>query len=137
MANDMQRILTAMPFIVTHGIKVTSSEAGHVVLEMDYDPRYSTPPDLFPASVLATLGDVAAVASCFSVLPPTHAAATLDFTLKMLAPARGEKIIARGRVLNSGKTNSVGAADVFAVQNGQELSVATLLATTRNFEVRR
>jgi acyl-coenzyme A thioesterase PaaI-like protein len=83
--------------------------------------------------VLGTIGDIA---SCTSVLPAGNAAATIDFTLKMLASAQGDKVIGRGRVLQAGKTNSVGASDLFVIQNGVETLCATLLASTRNFVTR-
>jgi acyl-coenzyme A thioesterase PaaI-like protein len=57
-----------------------------------------------------------------------------DYTLKLLAPAVGEKLIARGRVLKLGRTLSVAAADVFSVLTGEETLCATALATIRNYE---
>jgi acyl-coenzyme A thioesterase PaaI-like protein len=68
------------------------------------------------------------------MLPDGWAASTIDYTLKLLAPAVGEKLVARGRVLRSGRTLSVAAADVFCVQNGKEILCATALTTIRNFE---
>jgi acyl-coenzyme A thioesterase PaaI-like protein len=86
--------------------------------------------------VVGTAGDVAAVASCLSMLPRGWALATIDFTIKMTGVARGERLRAKGRVLQNGRTNSVGAADVYAVSDGQEQLCGTVLATTRNFQVK-
>ena len=96
---------------------------------------FREPPGQFPASLVGTAGDVAAVASCLSVLPKGWALATLDFTIKMTGVARGEKLRAKGRVLQAARTNSVGAADVYALSAEQETLCGTVLATTRNFEV--
>ena len=41
-----------------------------------------------------------------------------------------------GRVLQDGRTNSVGAADVYCVSGGTELLCGTVLATTRNFKIK-
>jgi len=79
---------------------------------------------------------VAAVSSCLSLLPRGWALATLDFTIKMTGIAKGEKLIARGRVLQAGRTNSVGAADVYGVSADREVLCGTVLATTRNFQIR-
>src|SRR5258705_751079 len=54
------------------------------------------------------------------MLPDGWAASTIDYTLKLLAPAVGEKLVARGRVVRSGRTLTVAAADVFAVRDGNE-----------------
>jgi acyl-coenzyme A thioesterase PaaI-like protein len=57
------------------------------------------------------------------------------YTIKLIAPAVGDKIVARGRVVRSGRTLSVAAADVYAVREGKETLCATALATIRNFEI--
>ena len=90
---------------------------------------------MFPASMVGTAGDVAAVSSCLSLLPKGWALATLDFTVKMTGIAKGEKLKAKGRVLQAGHTNSVGAADVYIVAAGKEALCGTVLATTRNFKI--
>ena len=43
---------------------------------------------------------------------------------------------AKGRVLQAGRTNSVGAADVYVVSAEREALCGTVLATTRNFQVK-
>jgi uncharacterized protein (TIGR00369 family) len=132
---DPRAFLPLLPFVRTYGITIVSAKPGEVVVEMPFDQRFSTPPDNYPASIVGTIGDVAAVSACISRLPKGWAGATLDFTVKMTAPAQGEKLLARGRVLQSGKTTSVGTADVFAVANGRETHCGVVLVTTRNFEV--
>jgi len=39
-------------------------------------------------------------------------------------------------VLHAGRTNSIGAADVYTVSNGTERLCGTVLATTRNFKIK-
>jgi uncharacterized protein (TIGR00369 family) len=118
------------------GIGVVSAEPGKVVVEMPFAERFSTSPNHFPASIVGALGDVAAVSSCVSWLPNGWAAATLDYTIKMTAPAQGEKLLAKGRVLQAGQTTCVGAADIFAISAGSEVLCGTVLATARNFRLK-
>jgi hypothetical protein len=54
----------------------------------------------------------------------------------MTGMAKGEKLRAKGRVLQNGRTNSIGAADVFVVEGSEERLCGVVLATTRNFELR-
>jgi acyl-coenzyme A thioesterase PaaI-like protein len=54
---------------------------------------------------------------------------TVEFKVNLLSPARGEKIIARGRVTKPGRTVTVCAGDVFALTDGSEKLIATMLAT--------
>ncbi len=81
------------------------------------------------------VADFAAVAAAGSVLPPGWTNATVDTTLKIVAPAQGERLRARRRVVDAGRLLTVCAADVWAVDAaGQERLCATLLATARNID---
>jgi acyl-coenzyme A thioesterase PaaI-like protein len=132
---DVASFLSALPFVREYAISVVSAAPGQVTIDLPFDERFSGPPGQFPASMVGTAGDVAAVASCLSLLPKGWALSTLDFTVKMTGPAKGEKLRAKGRVLQPGRTNSVGAADVYIVSaRGEELCGA-VLATTRNFPI--
>lgn len=55
--------------------------------------------------------------------------------MKIMAPAQGECLRARGRVMDAGRLLTVCAAGVFAVDvQGRETRCATLLATARNID---
>ena len=54
-----------------------------------------------------------------------------DFTVKLLAPAIGERFIGRGRVLSITRSTTVSRADVFAVRGDAESLVATGLVAMR------
>lgn len=127
--------LPLLPFAHAYGVKILDETPGQIVIEAPFQKALSTPPDLFPASFVGTIGDIAAVSACTSLLPSGWACATLDFTVKMTNQARGEKLIARGRVLQNGRTLSVGAADIYSVAQGEERLCGTVLASTRNFKI--
>ncbi len=133
---DPAVFLDQLPFVREYGIKIINCIPGEVVVEMPIEARFSTPPANVSASIVGTFGDVAAVSACLSRVPQGWAVATLDFTVKMTGPASGKKLIARGRVLQNGRTNSIGAADIFCINEDKEISCGTLLATTRNFEIK-
>jgi acyl-coenzyme A thioesterase PaaI-like protein len=133
---EIESFLAALAFVREYAIRVVSVAPGAVTIELPFDERFSGPPGQFPASMVGTAGDVAAVSSCLSLLPKGWALATLDFTIKMTGIAKGEKLRARGRVLQAGRTNSVGAADIFVVSAEREVLCGTVLATTRNFQIR-
>jgi acyl-coenzyme A thioesterase PaaI-like protein len=133
---DIESFLAALRFVREYTISVVAVAPGQVTVELPFDERFSGPPGLFPASMVGTAGDVAAVSSCLSLLPKGWALATLDFTIKMTGITKGEKLRAKGRVLQAGRTNSVGAADVYIVSADRELLCGTVLATTRNFQIK-
>lgn len=133
---NLQALLKNLPFVTTFDMSVKDCRLGAVTIEMPFAAQYSTPPHHFPAAMVGLIGDVAAISSCMSYLPKGWAAATLDFTVKMTGPATGEKLIAKGRVLQNGRTTSVAASDIYAVSSGVEVLCGTVLATARNFEVK-
>jgi acyl-coenzyme A thioesterase PaaI-like protein len=49
--------------------------------------------------------------------------------VNFLSPAKGTRLVARGRVIRKGKTLAVCAADVFTLADRKEKLVATMLAT--------
>lgn len=133
---EIEEFLKALNFIREYSISVVSVTPGNVIVEMPFDARFSGPADHFPASMIGTAGDVAAVCSCLSLLDKGSALATIDFTIKMTGPARGERLRAKGRVLQNGRTNSVGAAEVYMLSGETETLVGSVLATTRNFQLK-
>jgi acyl-coenzyme A thioesterase PaaI-like protein len=133
---EIEAFIAALPFVREYAIQFVSLVPGEVVIELPFDTRFSGPPGQFPASLVGTAGDVAAVTSCLSLLPRGWALATLDFTVKMTGVAAGERLRAKGRVLQAGRTNSVGAADVYVVSAGREIRCGAVLATTRNFQIK-
>ena len=84
------------------------------------------------AGAVATIADFAGGAAVLSALPAGWRISTADMTVKLLAPAIGEKLIARGQALQTGKTISVARTDVFAVREGVETLCATALVTVRS-----
>jgi len=133
---EIKSFLFGLAFVREFSISVVSLVPGSVTIELPFNERFSGPPNLFPASMVGTAGDVAAVASCLTLMPKGWALATLDFAIKMTGIAKGEKLRAKGRVLQGGRTNSIGAADVYSVSEGTEILCGTVLATTRNFKIK-
>ena len=54
---------------------------------------------------------------------------TVEFKINLLTPAAGERLVARGRVLRSGRTLTVCRGDAVTIGDGREKHVATLTAT--------
>lgn len=54
---------------------------------------------------------------------------TVEFKTNLLAPARGEELVARGRVLRAGRSITVCQAEAAMIADGTETSVAIMVAT--------
>jgi acyl-coenzyme A thioesterase PaaI-like protein len=54
---------------------------------------------------------------------------TVEFKINLLAPAAGERLVARGRVVRSGRMLTVCRGDAVTISDGREKHVATLTTT--------
>ncbi len=78
---------------------------------------------------VSAIADTAAGYAALSVMPPGTGVLTAEFKINLLAPAAGDRIIARGRVVKAGRTLVLAQADVFAEVDGKEKLIALLTAT--------
>ncbi|MGQ4615904.1 hotdog fold thioesterase [Nocardia sp. R7R-8] len=89
----------------------------------------------FQGGVLGSLADFAAGSAAGTLLQPGWANMTIDYTVKILAPATGPKVVARGRVIKPAALITIAAADVFSVDDEDEILCATALVTMRNVKL--
>jgi uncharacterized protein (TIGR00369 family) len=130
------RFIMDMPIAAFFGFTITDIAPGFLEVTQPYRPELCFQGRMFQAGPIGTLADFAGAGACFSMLPPGWLAATADYTVKLLAPAEGDRLIARGRVVQYGRTLSVAASEVFAVTGDRETLCATALVTARNFAAR-
>ena len=130
----------AMPMAQTLKIEFRRIEPGFVELEIPVQEAFCFRPGQLQATPVFAAADFAAVVAARTVLPPGFINATIDATLKIVAPACGSHLVARGRVVSASRLLTVCAADVFAVDrdidSGTETLCATLLGTARNIDMR-
>ncbi|MED5621404.1 PaaI family thioesterase [Ideonella sp. BN130291] len=135
MTEQVQRMVLAMPVAQTLQLRFVNVAPGEVTLELPVTDAFSFRPGQLQATAVFAAADFAAVAAAGTLLPPGWVNATIDTSLKIVAPAAGALLRSRGRVLSAARLLTVCAADVFAVdEQGRETLCATLLATARNVD---
>jgi uncharacterized protein (TIGR00369 family) len=81
--------------------------------------------------LVATIADVAGGYAAMSLFDPKKEILTVEYKINFLAPADGVALIARARVVRSGRTLSVTQAEVFAMQkDGSEILCAVVQQTS-------
>jgi len=129
----IQRAVLAMPVAQALQLQFRHIEPGRVELALPVSEAFSFRPGQLQATAIFAAADFAAVAAAGTLLAPGWVNATIDATLKIVAPARGTQLRARGRVVDAGKLLTVCAAEVYAVDaDDKETLCATLLGTARN-----
>ncbi|HEX2531555.1 MAG TPA: PaaI family thioesterase [Burkholderiaceae bacterium] len=83
----------------------------------------------FHGGVIGTMADSAGGYAANTLLMPTHECLTAEYKINIVAPGVGNTLIARGKVLKSGKTLVVSSAEVFAVKDGVEKLCAIMQQT--------
>ena len=71
-----------------------------------------------------------------AAVPPGRDVLTLELKVNFLRPGRGDRLVARGRVLRAGRTSVVSESEVFAVADGEEQLIAKLMSTLTVFDQR-
>ena len=108
---------------------LTGLEPGRVTIEIPFKAEFTQQHGFIHAGAIAAIGDSACGYAAYTLMPADASVLTVEFKINLLAPAAGERFIARARVLRSGRTLTTSAADVIARQSGGERLIATMLAT--------
>ena len=79
--------------------------------------------------VVTTIVDSACGYAALTLMPAGASVLTVEFKLNILAPAKGERFVARGKVVKPGRTITVCSGDVFALDSAKSKLIATMTAT--------
>lgn len=113
----------------TIGAQMTRVEPGAVDIVLPFRADLTQQHGFLHAGIVTTIVDSACGYAAFSLMPPNAAVLTVEYKVNFVAPAAGVQFVARGRVVKPGQTTTVCAGDVFAVTDGAEKLIATMLAT--------
>jgi uncharacterized protein (TIGR00369 family) len=113
----------------TIGATVTKVAPGEVEIEIPFREDLGQQHGFMHGGIVAAIVDTACGYAALSLLPPDVEVLTVEFKINFVAPAKGERLIARGRVTKPGRTLTVCRGDVVATTGAQEKLVATMLAT--------
>lgn len=113
----------------TIGATLERVSPGEVDIALPFRANLTQHHGFMAAAAITAIVDVACGYAAMTLMPPGCSVLTIEYKANFLAPARGERMVARGRVIRPGRAVTVCAGDVVAVDEGQEKLVATLLAT--------
>ena len=131
-ARDIKALVLSMPVTQMLQLRFERIEPGEVELSLPYQDALSFRPGQLQATPIFAIADFAAVSAAGTLLPAGWVNATIDCSIKYLAPANGTTLRAKGRVVQATKLLTVATADVYSCKDGQEQLCATMLATARN-----
>lgn len=116
-------------FMETLGATIHVSSAGKVEIEFAFHPTLTQQNGFVHAGAITSILDSACGYAALSVAPEGCDVLSVEFKVNLLAPAVGERFVARANVKRAKKTLIVCAADCFARKGADEKIVATMLGT--------
>ena len=113
----------------TIGASIDAVTPGRVALRLPFREDLTQQHGFLHAGTIAAVADSACGYAALTLMPPDAAVLSIEFKVNMLAPAKGDAIVARGDVIRAGRTVMVCRADVFAIAGGAEKLVAAMQGT--------
>lgn len=120
----------------TLGATLTKVSPGLVEIAMRPVPAISQQHGFVHAGAVSAIADSAAGYAALSLMPPDRGVLTTEFKINLVAPAVGDRLVARGKVIKAGRTLTLAQTEVFAETGGQEKLIALLTATMMAIEGR-
>lgn len=112
-------------FMTMLGAEIAHLAPGAVDLALPFRRELTQQHGFFHAGTTTTLADSAAGYAALSLYPRGTGVLTTEFKLNLLNPGKGERLIARGRVIKPGRTLTICRGDVYGIEGERETHVAT------------
>jgi uncharacterized protein (TIGR00369 family) len=116
-------------FMSTLGAELKAVVQGGVEIRLPFSPTLTQQSGYLHAGAITAVLDSACGYAALTMAADDKEVLTVEFKVNLLAPATGEVFEARAQVKRAGRTLTVCAADAFAISDGREKMVATMLAT--------
>lgn len=131
----VKAVVLSMPAAKHLGFHFGRVAPGEAEIIQPYRVELTQHNGFFQGGVIGALADFAGGSAAGTLLPPGWVNMTIDYTVKLLAAAKGETLVARGRVIKASQVMTVAAADVYSVDGSDEKLCATALVTMRNIKL--
>ena len=115
--------------MTTLGAEIVAVRPGEVEIVLPFSDKILQQHEFIHAGAIATIADSACGYAALSVMPRDAAVLTTEFKINLLAPAKGERLRAIGRVVRSGKKLVITLGEVFVEEGGARKQVALITAT--------
>lgn len=104
-------------------------EKGEVEIHMPHWKGVGQQHGFVHGGVVGMIADSAGGYAAMTVAPPGTSVLTVEYKLNFLAPAKGDKLIARGAVIKAGRRLIVTEARVWACEGSRETLCAVMQQT--------
>ena len=110
------RLQQAMGLI---GAEMAVVEPGYVEIHLPHKPEITQQHGFIHGGVVGMIADSAAGYAANTLTPADTSVLTVEYKMNLVAPADGQRLVARGEVVRPGRTLIVTRADVYAIRDEQ------------------
>lgn len=118
------------------GAELMKVVPGEVEIHIPYRSDLTQQHGFLHAGIITTIVDSACGYAAFSLMPAEAEVLTVEYKVDFIAPAKGERFVARGRIVKPGRIITVCAGEVFAISDEEPKLVVTMSATMMTLEGR-
>ncbi len=102
---------------------------GQVEIALNFRGDLTQQHEYLHAGIVTIIADSACGFAAFSLMPENSEILTVEYKVNFMSPARGEKFIATGRVIKPGRTLTVCAGEVAAIDGEVSKTIAVIQTT--------
>ena len=104
-------------------------EHGYTEIHLPHWPGIEQQHGFIHGGVVGMIADSAAGYAAMTVAPPQATVLTVEYKMNMLAPALGDKLIAKGKVIKAGRSLIITTAEVYALSKTKQTLCALMQQT--------
>jgi uncharacterized protein (TIGR00369 family) len=111
------------------GAILTDLGPGHCTIVLPYRADLTQQDGFIHAGIISAIADSAGGYAGFTLFPAGSNVLTVEYKLNLLAPGRGEQLVAEAEVIKSGRTFVITRGDVYAERGGTRTLCAIMQQT--------
>jgi uncharacterized protein (TIGR00369 family) len=128
-AERVRRSFARQRLMTTLGATLARVAPGEVEIALPFREELTQQHGFLHAGAVTSAVDSACGYAALTLMPAGAAVLSVEFKVNLLAPAEGERFLARGRVVRAGRTLTVCTGEVVAIRGAEEKTVALMTAT--------
>ncbi|CAM5329260.1 PaaI family thioesterase [Thauera mechernichensis] len=101
------------------GAELAIVEPGYTEIHLPFKAEISQQHGYIHGGVVGMIADSAAGYAANTLTPADTSVLTVEYKLNLVAPADGQRLVARGEVIKPGRTLIITRAEVFAIRDEQ------------------
>lgn len=117
------------PFMAHLGAGLGAVAPGRVEVVLPFMETLTQQHGFFHGGSLGAIADTAGGYAAFTLFPADSTVLTVEYKINIMAPGRGERLVAVGEVVRAGRTLTIVKVDIFAERGSERTHCATATQT--------